>query len=108
QPPTGRNLFGADAWSISTWLFRLVHTRCRRNIAQYSLHQACHGVGRYTFIGPLVLAPEVLRPVGVLEMQVAANHPLPGPVTVEPPRVEATDSGWYLTSGSELPVVTLK
>jgi len=41
-------------------------------------------------------------------LRTVANHPLPGPVTVEPPRVEATDSGWYLTSGSELPVVAMK
>jgi glycine/D-amino acid oxidase-like deaminating enzyme len=41
-------------------------------------------------------------------MRTLANHPLPQPVTVEPPRVEPTDSGWYLTSGPELPVVTMK
>src|SRR5262245_52510763 len=41
-------------------------------------------------------------------MRALANNPLPGPVTVEPPRVEPTDSGWYLTSGPELPLLAMK
>ena len=36
-------------------------------------------------------------------MQTVVDHPL----TIEPPRVEPTDSGWYLTSGPELPIVTM-
>lgn len=35
-------------------------------------------------------------------------HAPPDSIDIEPPRVEPTDSGWYLTSGPELPIVMMK